>query len=110
MTVSNIPIKNAETLGTFTFTVDLEGTDWEFDFKYNDRDSHWYFDLYDIDRNLIRAGVKAVINWPVIRLIRDTNRPLGEVMFVSTSGTGDPVLANLGTDVVFCYIPSDDLP
>ncbi|GAH17648.1 unnamed protein product, partial [marine sediment metagenome] len=75
MPVTIIPILDAGTVGAFSFTVDLEGVDFQFDFQYNDRESAWYFDLLDADANMLRAGIKCVINFPLLRLYQGLERP-----------------------------------
>lgn len=106
-----IQIVDAETLGAFFFTVELDGSTFQLSFQYNSREGYWYFDLLDDENTPIRQGVKCVINWPVIRLCREEGRPLGEVLIVDPKAEAlDPTLQNLGVDGVLTYVPQAELP
>lgn len=110
MTVEIIPIEDAGINGAFFFTVDLDGVTFQIDFQFNSREGFWYFDIQDLEGNIIRSSVKAVINWPSIRLDRSTLRPAGELMFIDTrTEPSDPGLYDLGENVVFGYFPEADL-
>jgi hypothetical protein len=104
-------LTNAATLGAFVFTVDLDGVDFQVRFQFNSRESFWYFDLLDAERNVLRAGIKVVSNYPMLRLFRDLEtRPAGELMSFDTRlEPGDPGLEDLDFSSVFGYADEDDL-
>ena len=110
MSIVIIPIENAELLGKFYFSVTLGGVDFQLDFHYNDRSGFWYLNLYDAQRaNLLRSGVKCVINYALLRTLVDVRRPVGELVVADVrgiSGTGitDPGLEDLGTDARLVYV------
>jgi hypothetical protein len=111
MATTIIPIEDAENLGQFLFTVDLDGTNFQFDMRYNQREDFWYLNISDIDGNLLRSGIKVVSNWPLIRLLRSTPRPNGEIITIDTRYAPlDPGLADLGVDVLFGYEELDTIP
>ena len=111
MTLQIIPIQNAAELGALFFTVDLDGVTFEANFQFNSREGFWYFDIQDLEGNIIRSGVKVISNWPVIRLDVSQLRPAGELLFVDTrSDRGNPGLADLGANTFFAYVPEADLP
>ena len=110
MALEIIPIQDAGDLGAFFFTVDLDGVTFQALFQFNSREGFWYFDLQDLEGNVIRSSVKAIINWPVIRLDVSQLRPAGELVFVDTrSERTDPGLADLGETALFSYLPEADL-
>jgi len=104
-----IPITDAGTLGKFYFSVTLGSVDYQLAFHYNDRDAYWYFNVYDAAReNLLRAGVRCVINTPLLRLLVDIRRPVGELVLLDTRTTlnsiaADPDLEDLGRSVQLAY-------
>lgn len=111
MAVEIIPIKNAGKDGAFFFTVDLDGVTYQCDFQLNSREDRWYFDLQDLEGNIIRSSVKAIENWPVIRLDVSEERPAGELMFLDTRTDSEaPGQDDLGENAFFTYIPEADLP
>jgi hypothetical protein len=110
MTVQIIPIEDAGTNGAFYFTVDLDGVTFQLAFQFNSREGFWYYDIQDLEGNVIRSSVKAVINWLSIRLDQSQLRPAGELLFIDTrTEPSDPGLDDLGENVVLGYIPEADL-
>lgn len=45
----------------YDFTVTLGDASYIFEVKWNSRDDHWYFDMYDADENPMVTGVKVVL-------------------------------------------------
>lgn len=106
-----IPMEDAGDLGAFYFTATLDGTDYEFQFQYNAREGAWYFDLLDLEGNYIRAGLKVVINWPLLLRCQLSSRPPGELSCMETlAEPTDPTLEDLGTVDLFTYTDQDSLP
>lgn len=106
--VYTIPTEDAPTLGNFDLIVDLEGRDFQFFFKWNDREGFWYVDVLNSAGEPIRTGLKCVINWPLLRTCQTRERPFGSIMVVDTrpepTETG---LENLGTLALFSYSNSE---
>lgn len=111
MSVYTIDILNAAEWGSFYFTSDLDGENYEFRFKYNSREERWYLDLLDNEGNVVRAGMKVVVNWPVLLRMMELNRPPGEILFINTQDRAeDPGLDELGVDAVLTYVEEGSLP
>jgi hypothetical protein len=111
MATTIIPMEDAADLGQFLFSVDLDGVNYQFDMRYNEREGFWYFNISDVDGNIIRSGVKVVSNWPLIRLLMDSNRPAGELITIDTRYQPlDPGLSDLGIDVLFGYEEEATVP
>lgn len=103
--------EDAGELGAFNFTVNLEGNDYRFDFRYNKREDFWYFDMSDVVGNILRAGIKCVVNFPVIRTMSQQDRPPGEVIILdSRTFPADPQLEDLGIFSFFSYTTEDQIP
>jgi hypothetical protein len=110
MAVWNIPLDDVSEVGNFRFTVELEGSVYEFVFHWNSRDGFWYFDLLDDQGQYIKAGAKAIVNWPVLRLQPTRSGPPGELMFVDTRTTPeDPTREGLGVTSLLTYIDSTEI-
>lgn len=84
----------------------LDGVEYVLQFDWNDRQKRWSFSLADQDEVPIVSGVTLVADWPLLSLVTDARRPLGELVAWDTSGAGlDPGLADLGDRVQFTYVP-----
>lgn len=94
----------------FTQVTPLEGVDFLFEFRWNEREQRWYMDVRSVDGESVFMGVKIVADWSLLRLlVRDDDRPAGEIYAHDTTGAGDPRLGELGTRVRLIYIPEAEL-
>ena len=110
MATSIIDIINAEELGAVKFSVTLDGTDFQLEFRHNSRDANWYMDLLNVAGDVIRSGIRCVINFPLIRLVREETRPLGELFCLDTRLIpNDPLLDDLGVNGIISYVDSDQI-
>ena len=87
------------------FQTTLDGEVFTFVLKKNYRDNTWVFDLLRQDETPIRHGIKLVVSFPLLHLIKDLARPLGEMLAIDTTGRFQlPDLEQLGTEVVLTYV------
>jgi hypothetical protein len=97
-------------LAVYRFSIELDELVYQFSFFYNNRDAHWYFDLSDEDGNLLRAGLKAVTNWPLLRLDKSNDRPPGDIFAVDpTDQDIEAGLRDLGDAVTLTYVEEASL-
>ena len=104
MAVFEIPVTQG--IKSFELQVPLDGRLFRLVFNFNERDTFWYFNLYNaLDGSLIRAGIKIVAEWDLFRLYQDSTRPDGSIVPVSqgTPGTEARSLEQLGKDLVLTY-------
>lgn len=88
----------------YIFELPLDGVVYRFKFKYNARESTWYFNLLDLNNNILRAGVKVVNEWALLRIWAGAERPAGEIVTVNLGAVDNPpTLDQLGQDVVLTY-------
>lgn len=80
----------------------LDGMEYILTFDWNTRDQHWYCDIANQDGDLIRAGVKLVVDWLLLRLVTDAERPPGALILGTSDGV-DPDLTGL-QDAVLRYL------
>lgn len=85
--------------------VDLDDVTFRLSYKYNSRDDAWYMTVVAGDGTTLRAGVKVVSNWDLLRLWRDTTeRPAGDVLTLNRATTvSAPALEQLGVDTLLLY-------
>lgn len=99
-----------ETGPQFDQVVELDGTDFLLDFRWNEREQRWYLDVSDNDGALILAGQKLVANWLPMRLVTNRGRPLGQMVLQDTTRAGlDPRLGDLGTRVRLIYFTAAEV-
>lgn len=109
--MSTLVIPTRTDSARYSIDVELEQRNYRFDFEWNDREEAWSFDIYDAGGDLLLAGRKVVINFPLIARFRDPRLPLGDLSAVDTSTAQlDPKFSDLGDRVKLLYTESADLP
>lgn len=95
----------------FGFSVELEGVNYGFTFRWNERSSQWSMDVADGDGNLLVAGIRVVVDVPMLLRYRSIPRlPPGDIVAVdSTDQSRDPDFEDLGRRVEVFYISSDEI-
>ena len=83
--------------------VDLSGTVYSIRFFFNRRADRWFCDVYDVDGNILRAGLKLVCNQPIFLDWIQQGRPLGEIIAIDPATDVDPGLDELGSRVFVTY-------
>ena len=98
----SIPVINAPWA---SLTVKLDGTNYQIETHYNERNGGWYFDLMDEDGNVLRGGIRITVDWPLTGWREtDPRMPPGMLWAVDTSGKQiDPDLDTFGTRVLMLY-------
>lgn len=96
------------------FSTVLDGIEYIFDAYWNGRAHAWFFDLYDAEEDLIRAGIKIVLGALLGRRTADARFPAGAFIADDLSREGrDATLNDLGTRddgarvVVMYFSPAD---
>lgn len=94
-------------LANFEFLIELESVVFRLKFKFNQRESVWYLDIFDELQAPLRTGIKLVVNYPLLTRLRTQTRPPGEFL-ASDSRTNPtpPNLDELGSTVPLTYIES----
>lgn len=88
----------------YSFTTTLDGTDYQFDVRWNARDGAWYFDLLTVEDEMIRAGNKIVLGASPGGLSADAEFPAGLFLVLDTSGDGrDATFDDMGTRVLMYF-------
>ena len=108
MTVSILP--TSVTLANYSFTVDLDGVEFQLAFKFNERDDAWFLTLSDVNGNILRAGLKVVNGWTLLRLWVDATAPAGDMIAVNQGEVSEPAtLKQLGEEVLLTYLDAEEL-
>lgn len=94
------------------YTVDavLGGDRFYFDVRWNGRDSAWYFDLLDAERDPICHGVKIVLGAILGGRSTDSRMPAGMLVAHDLSGAGqDATVSDLGTRVIVVFYSDEEI-
>lgn len=85
--------------------VKLDGANYVLTLRWNARALAWFLDVANEDGDLLAAGRKVVVDWPILgRNETDPALPQGYLWAVDTSGQQlDPTLDDLGTRVQLVY-------
>jgi len=83
----------------YTCVVTLDGSDFLFEWRYNQREDRWYFDVSLTDGTLLVRGVKVVCLVPLLSRFADSRLPKGTLMaWPNTDSRAAPGLKELGED------------
>jgi hypothetical protein len=105
VSVFDLPVVQGVT--SYEFQVQLDGQLFTLSLLFNTRDSFWYMDIFRAtDATLLRAGIKVVAEWDLLRLYQGEERPAGSIIAVSQGAEGAEArtLEQLGTDVLLTYL------
>ncbi len=105
--MSKLRIPNRNGLGAYTMTVTLEGTTYDFLFRWSARDESWHMDISRLDVPSVR-GVKVVNSQDLLAAYAykraDGTLPPGTLKVEDSAGLfRDPDTTTLGDDVVLFY-------
>ncbi len=94
----------------YRVTTLIDGTEYIFDVRWNERDSAWYFDISDAEGSLILAGTKIMLGSPLGRRSVDPRYPNGIFSASDLSGADeDATYTDLGTRVVVFFYAASEL-
>lgn len=98
-------LPTSQTLPNYRYEVDMDGVTFRMSFKYNSRDEAWYMTILSAGGVVLRAGIKVVSEWLLLRLWQDTNnRPAGEIITINLAEEiAKPGLEQLGVDTALLY-------
>ncbi len=94
-TYYEIPISITDS--NFTQITDLDGTEYELTFTWNQREDKWYLKIA-LDGTTLASGMKIVHLYDMLTNLTDPRLPQGGLYFIDTRVEfGDPGLRDLDT-------------
>lgn len=110
MAILVIPMLEIQTKGNANRTTSLDGVNYILQIRQNPREDFAYVSILDTENNPIRSGLKVVSNWPLMRLMRNTPRPAGQIITIDTRTIpDDPDFSEFGIDVLLGYAEEDSV-
>lgn len=107
MALIEIPVTNLNP--SFSFSTELEGLNYNFQFRYLDRLGIWTFDLLDGEKTPIELGMPFQVNLDLLVQNRQDNRPPGTLLCINyTDNAVDAGRFEMGTDVRLLYLEDVD--
>jgi hypothetical protein len=89
------------------YAVDLEGSTYVVELRWNVRAGAWFMSLFDRARAPIAVGRKVVLGANLRGRSADGRLPPGTLLALDTSGSGrDATETDLGTRVLLAYVES----
>ncbi len=108
-TPRTVTIPTAVGVPHYTMRCRLDGKDYNFRMKWNERSQRWHMNIYADDETPLVLGIKLVANWPLIRYYQyNPDVPQGALIAVDLSNDGSPPgLYDFGEDlrVELTYFP-----
>jgi hypothetical protein len=95
----------------YSFSIELDGSEFKVRLEWNDRASAWFLDLSDGAGALLVSSRRVTVGFPLLSRFRIAVMPLGDLSAIDTSGLGvDPGYSDLGARVRLVYTPVAELP
>ena len=91
----------------FVFFIDLEGINYQFDFRWNSRTERWVFDLYDDTGTAVQLGIPYDLDIAMLKQNVRDNKPPGTLFALSTEGNIAATRFDLGIENLFLYNESE---
>lgn len=95
-----------------SFQVQLDGTTYGLEFRWNERAAGWFMSVYDSVGTLLLANRRLVLNWGLLARFKrwQPSLPPGDfVVFDTTQNGVEPGLTDLGTRVLVKYVEAKEL-
>lgn len=108
MTVYEIPLNNRNGRA-FRHSVNLSGTLYILEFRFNTRAGYWIMDMFDFGKLPVINGVVLSVNIDLLANCSSDIKPEGVLMLIDSSGNNAPcTAADLGGRCVLVYIVNDE--
>ena len=97
----------------YTFSIDLDAKTYVFNFRWNDRDAAWFFDVELLDGSRLATARKIVLNVPLLAALGDPRLPPGALIALDLNDAGGvatpPNIDELGARVRLYYLSAAEL-
>lgn len=95
---------------SFTQRTSLDGVTFEFEIRWNERESAWYMAIADADGVALRSGVRMAVRWPLLKSVADARRPGGELYLLDIDESGaEAGFDDLGVRTLLFYITAAEV-
>ncbi len=108
MGIERLPVDS--TAPYYEIEVEMDGVEFRLEFSFNNRDGAWYMTIRSSDETMLRAGIKIVNEWVLLRLWAEATRPAGEIVSVNQGEVlQPPTLKQLGEEVLLDYLDGAEI-
>lgn len=95
---------------TTTQQSELDGTTYNFRFRWSERGGCWHMDMHTLDDEVVVLSARLVTGWPLLRRVQRPTRPPGELYMRDLTGKGEePTFEEFGTRFVLYYVDAETL-
>lgn len=97
-----LPLRND--VPAFSFQTDLDGTTYNFKFRYNTRMDRWIFDILTAENETILTGIPVLLGTLLTGRFRDERLPAGDFFAINLQDeNAEGGRDDLGTNVLILY-------
>lgn len=94
----------------FDVDVDLDGSAFKLELRWNERGAAWHLSIYDAGGNRLVANQRVVVGRGLLERRADARLPPGEMFALDTTGADqDPGADSLGNRVTLVYVSASDI-
>jgi hypothetical protein len=104
---SEIPIESG--LTNFDYQVELDSTIYNMSIYWNDREEHWYMDIYNEDQLALLLGAKLVQSYDMLKDYNDVRLPPGLLLYFKAATDAAETADSLGTDYTLVYFTEEEV-
>lgn len=98
-----LPVRND--IAAYIFQVELDGSLYFFDFRYNTRMERWICDILDSEQSPLLSGIVMLTNFSLLAGFNDPDLPPGDLYCIDQSEKNrNPDRQSFGEDVKLVYI------
>ena len=103
--MATFELPTRQDLANYELEVDMDEVTFRLRFKFNSRDEAWYMTVLSANGEILRAGIKVISEWLLLRLWQDFNvRPAGEIITINlATEVTKPGLEELGANTPLLY-------
>lgn len=102
MAIIEIPVRSD--IAAYQFKQEIEAVIYNFNFRWNERMSRWFFSIGDEEDVELLSGIPVHTNVDLKGRFRQEKLPRGRFLCYDETGKGrDPDRSNFGTEIKFLY-------
>lgn len=92
----------------FSYQLVVDGRVLIFEYRYSDRAECWYWDIFDVNNNALRTGIRMITGYPLAKRTIDLFE--GTPIIIRQDGDSDAAATanDFPNEVAFMYVTGDD--
>lgn len=97
-------------LSNYRLSTTLEGQEYLFDVRWNNREEAWYLSIFDVNGDVIKWNIKIVLGVQLGMRVTNANFPPGALYAIDLTNRGlEAKFDDIGERVVVIYLSSAEV-